>query len=198
MASERPVPIPIVSGPTKSSGLEAGCFASSSDLQSFHTLKWVCLPPTGRSRLRLQRLSCCAAEQHSHCFMISFWATCTLFDRVSAFTPCSASGQGPEVTLGGWYTNCRVQTIIMASNAFDLNSDGAMIRLAERTTNQNAAFSNMNPTPLGRLQQRQHILHPRVFSIEFTPLSMSNGSPQCPPSPFAAFRVADRQLRCSS
>jgi hypothetical protein len=50
--TERPVPILLVSGPTKSSGLEAGCFASSSDLQSFHKLKRVCLPPTGRSRLK--------------------------------------------------------------------------------------------------------------------------------------------------
>ncbi len=79
---------------------------------------------------------------------------------------------------------------------FDLNPDGTMIRLTERTTNQNAAFSNINPTPLGRLKQRQHILHPRVFSIDCTPLSTSNGSPQSLPSPFAAFRVADRQLRC--
>jgi hypothetical protein len=117
-----------------------------------------------------------------------------LFDRVSAFALCSASVQGPEVVLGGWNINCRVQIITMASNAFGLNSDGAMIRLAEETTNQNAAFSNINPTPLGRLQQRQHILHPRVFSTECTPLSTSNGSPQCPPSSFAAFRVADRQI----
>jgi hypothetical protein len=57
-------------------------------------------------------------------------------------------------------------------------------------------FPTSNLTPLGRLQQRQHILHPRVFSIDYTPLSTSNASPQCLPSPFAAFRVADRQLRC--